>query len=170
MKMSDLIMAARRVTVAAQGASLPPDLAGAIDLLGKLIAPRPSMLAALDSHGADRNAAARPKREYVRSQALREAYRQIPCQHCGRDDGTVCCAHSNWSIHGKGGAIKADDSRGASLCAQCHVPILDQGSKLSKEERQRMWWDAHVKTVRELRRRGLWPKHIAVPDISGYPF
>lgn len=110
------------------------------------------------------------KREYVRDKALREAYRLIPCQHCDRDDGTVCCAHSNWGVHGKGGAIKADDSRGASLCAGCHVPVLDQGSHLSKAERQRMWWDAHVKSVRELTARGHWPTHIPAPDTETYPF
>lgn len=132
--------------------------------------PRISILAALDHVEPDRKAFARPKREYVRSKTLKEAYRSIPCQHCSAEDGTVCCAHSNWSIHGKGGAIKADDSRGAALCATCHVPVLDQGSHLSSEERQQMWWNAHVKSVRELLRRGLWPKHVAVPDIKKYPF
>lgn len=110
------------------------------------------------------------KREYVRSPTLREAYRLIPCQHCGRQDGTVACAHSNWAIHGKGKAIKASDDRGASLCTACHVPLLDQGSKLTNEQKQAMWWSAHVKTVKALRKLGHWPKHIAVPDISTYPF
>lgn len=110
------------------------------------------------------------KHEYVRSKKLREAYRQLPCGNCGRQDGTVCCAHSNWAIHGKGASIKADDSRGAALCAACHVPILDQGSKLSRAERQAMWWDAHVFSVRELVRRGLWPKDVAVPDIETNPW
>jgi len=110
------------------------------------------------------------KHEYVRSKALREAYRLIPCQHCNRDDGTVCCAHSNWSQHGKGGAIKADDNRGASLCSTCHVPLLDQGSKLSKAERQAMWWSAHCKTIELLLARGLWPEGVPVPDISAAPW
>jgi hypothetical protein len=111
-----------------------------------------------------------PKREYVRSKALREAYRLIPCQHCGRDDGTVCCAHSNWGVHGKGKSIKADDSRGASLCSTCHVPLLDQGSQLSRAERQAMWWAAHVKSVTLLLERGLWPRGVPVPDLSTNPF
>lgn len=110
------------------------------------------------------------KREYVRDKGLREAYRLIPCQNCGRDDGTVCCAHSNWAIHGKGGAIKADDSCGASLCSGCHVPLLDQGARLSKSERQELWWTAHVRSVSTLVERGLWPSHIAVPNITSYPF
>lgn len=111
-----------------------------------------------------------PKRDYVRSPTLREAYRLIPCQHCGRDDGTVCCAHSNWSAHGKGGHIKADDSRGASLCAACHVPVLDQGSKLSREERQAMWWAAHVKSVTQLLALGHWPRGVPVPDTRACPW
>lgn len=111
-----------------------------------------------------------PKREYVRSEALREAYRLIPCQNCGKEDGTVCCAHSNFSVHGKGGHIKADDSRGASLCAACHVPILDQGSKLTKAERRAMFWAAHIKTIPLLVSLGHWPAGVAVPDIETNPF
>lgn len=111
-----------------------------------------------------------PKRTYVRSEPLMAAYRLIPCQHCGRDDGTVCGAHANWSNFGKGGHIKADDNRAASLCSLCHVPVLDQGSRLTRAERQAMWWAAHVKTVAELVRRALWPAGVAVPDIRGNPF
>lgn len=111
-----------------------------------------------------------PKREYVRSKALREAYRLIPCQHCDRDDGTVCCAHANSQAFGKGAGIKADDNRGASLCAQCHVPLLDQGSKLTKAERRAMFWAAHVRSVRILVARGLWPVGVPVPDITSPPW
>lgn len=111
-----------------------------------------------------------PKRAYVRSSRITEACRAIPCQHCGRDDGTVCAAHSNWSVHGKGGLIKADDSRVAALCSDCHVPLLDQGSRLSKVERQALWWTAHVKTITQLVKRSLWPSSIPVPDISTSPF
>lgn len=133
-------------------------------------APRTSLLSALDSVQPDTKATARPKREYVRSPSLRESYRLIPCQHCGADDGSVCCAHSNWSVHGKGGGIKADDSRGASLCHNCHILILDQGKDLDQDQRKAMWWGAHVKTLHLLRRRGLWPSHILIPDTSAYPF
>lgn len=107
------------------------------------------------------------KHQYVRSKALMEAYRAIPCQNCGRDDGTVCGAHSNESRHGKGKGIKADDNRAASLCFICHA-LLDQGSKLLKAERLTMWFDAHVKTVRELIRRGLWPLAVPIPDIRTF--
>lgn len=106
------------------------------------------------------------KREYVRSPELLLACRLIPCQHCGADDGTVCAAHSNWAAHGKGKSIKADDNRVASLCARCHVPLLDQGSELSRAERITLWWAAHVRTVRELLQRRLWPATVPVPDLT----
>jgi hypothetical protein len=104
------------------------------------------------------------KHQYVRSKVLMAAYRAIPCQHCGLDDGTVCGAHSNLLSDGKGRGIKADDNKGASMCFKCHAS-LDQGSKLSKAERTTMHRNAHVKTVRELVRRGLWPLDIQIPDI-----
>lgn len=113
--------------------------------------------------------ASMPKREYVRSAALREAYRLIPCMWagCGIEDGTVCCAHSNWHEHGKGGGIKADDSRGAALCSVHHA-ALDQGSVMSYEERKAGWTAAHGRSVRELLGRGLWPKDVPVPaDAAG---
>lgn len=109
-----------------------------------------------------------PKRDYVRSPALVEAYRLLPCQACGIDDGTVCCAHSNWAIHGKGGGVKADDNRGASLCFRCHGE-LDQGDADDNEAKQARWWGAHVKSVNKLVLRGLWPKGVPVPETGAYP-
>jgi hypothetical protein len=111
-----------------------------------------------------------PKRDYVRSPSLMKAYRAIPCQHCGIDDGTVCGAHANWSVFGKGGHIKADDNRAASLCARCHVPILDQGSHLTRDERKAMFWAAHVRTVERLVHLGLWPASAPIPDTENNPF
>lgn len=108
-----------------------------------------------------------PKRQYVRSPALLKACRSLPCQHCGRDDGTVCAAHSNQSQHGKGKAIKASDVFVAALCSTCHFD-LDQGSRLSREERIVMWFAAWRATVRELLRRGLWPSNVPVPDIRSF--
>lgn len=104
-----------------------------------------------------------PKRQYVRSKTLLAAYRQIQCQHCGRDDGTVCGAHSNSAAHGKGRSIKADDNTCASLCRECHFE-LDQGSRLSREQRESMHAAAWRKTVAELLRRGLWPMDEPIPD------
>lgn len=109
------------------------------------------------------------KFDYVRSDALMRAYRLIPCQHCGADDGTVCGAHSNWAVHGKGRGIKASDIFAASLCHADHAE-LDQGLRLTEAERQAMWWQAHIRTVSELLRRGLWPEGVPVPDITRRPF
>ena len=106
-----------------------------------------------------------PKTTYVRSEKLREAYRLIPCQHCGVSDGTVCCAHANWARYGKGKSIKASDDRAASLCRACHYEI-DQGHRLSKVERIEMWEQAHARSVRLLVERGLWPADVPVPDLS----
>lgn len=103
-----------------------------------------------------------PKREYVRSPALLRACRQLHCQLCGASDGTIVAAHSNAGEHGKGRAIKADDNRVAALCHRCHHEI-DQGHRLSAEERSQMWLRAHTRTVASLTRRGLWPADVPVP-------
>jgi len=110
------------------------------------------------------------KHDYVRSEPLMKAYRLIRCQGwlCGVADGTVCGAHSNWAIHGKGRSIKADDNRCASLCSRCHHE-LDQGLRLNDEQKRRMWWLAHVDTVRELQHQNLWPAGVLVPDVEHFP-
>lgn len=99
-----------------------------------------------------------PKHSYIRSTTLLRNAREIPCQHCGADDGTVVAAHTNFG-GGKGRSIKADDNLIASLCFNCHAE-LDQGKNLTKEERQNMWVKAHIKTVHKLTRLGLWPNDI----------
>ena len=102
-----------------------------------------------------------PKHEYIRSKKLLEAARQIPCQHCGADDGTVVAAHTNWG-GGKGRGIKADDNLIASLCFNCHAD-LDQGSNLSRDERKTIWERAHLKTVYRLMLNNLWPDDVPLP-------
>jgi len=102
---------------------------------------------------------------YVRSPALMKACRAIECMNCGREDGTVCAAHSNQAKHGKGRSIKASDIYIASLCFQCHAE-LDQGSRLSRAEREAMWDECHAKTVRTLLRLGAWPDGVPVPEIG----
>jgi predicted Fe-S protein YdhL (DUF1289 family) len=97
-----------------------------------------------------------PKFVYIRSPALMKAYRCIPCQSCGTDDGTVCGAHSNWAEHGKGRGIKASDEFCASLCFRCHHEI-DQGSGMTASMRKTAWTKAHEKTVQTLKNIGLWP-------------
>jgi hypothetical protein len=104
-----------------------------------------------------------PKHPYVRSKKLMRAYRLIPCQHCGRDDGTVCGAHSNRMADGKGRGIKSDDNKCASLCHACHS-ALDQGSHLTRQQRETLHHEAHLKTVAELVRRGIWPVECPIPE------
>ena len=81
-----------------------------------------------------------------RSKKLLEVVRQSPCQCCGAEDGTVVAAHSNQLRDGKGKGIKASDFRIAALCFRCHSE-LDQGSKMTKQERVDMWEDAHRRTI-----------------------
>jgi ferredoxin len=67
-------------------------------------------------------------------------------------------------VHGKGRGIKACDTRAASLCHACHMAV-DQGRVMSRSEREHLWMAAHVKTVRELVRLGLWPLNVSIPDL-----
>lgn len=85
-----------------------------------------------------------PKTKYLRDKKRLEACRNLPCQHCGAEDGTVVAAHSNESAHGKGRGIKASDEFIAALCFTCHANI-DQG-RMSKEDRTQIWHNAHIKT------------------------
>lgn len=87
-----------------------------------------------------------------RSPKLLKACRELPCQMCGREDGTIVAAHSNSVADGKGRAIKAPDYCVASLCFKCHHDI-DQGSGMNRLERRQAWLDAHVKTLRLLLER-----------------
>lgn len=103
-----------------------------------------------------------PKHNYVRSKKLLEAAREISCQWCGADDGTVVAAHSNSLAHGKGRGIKADDNMIASLCYFCHAEC-DSGKMMTKGERQGMWRTAHERTVEKLTELGLWPDDVPKP-------
>jgi hypothetical protein len=89
-----------------------------------------------------------------RNQRLLEAVRAFPCQMCGREDGTVVAAHSNQLRDGKGRGIKAHDYRIAALCFRCHAEI-DQGSKMTRAEREAAWEEAHRRTVGLLFEKGL---------------
>lgn len=108
-----------------------------------------------------------PKFEYIRSSKLLLACRKLSCQNCGISDGSVCAAHSNQAAHGKGKAVKASDIYVASLCHVCHSDV-DQGRCLSRSERVRLWTNAHIKTVRELVRQGLWPLDLPIPDVREF--
>lgn len=60
--------------------------------------------------------------------------------------GQVVAAHSNQLRDGKGKGLKADDFRIAFLCHTCHHE-LDQGSKMTREERVAFWERAHRNTI-----------------------
>ena len=85
---------------------------------------------------------------------LLKIVRELPCQNCKVSDGTIVAAHSNQMRDGKGRSLKADDYRIAALCYRCHFN-LDQGNKMSREERLELWEEAHRKTIGELFKRGL---------------
>ena len=81
-----------------------------------------------------------------RDARILRAVREAPCMMCGAQDGTVVAAHSNQLRDGKGKGIKAHDYRIAALCFRCHAEI-DQGAKMTKEERLEAFEDAHRKTI-----------------------
>jgi len=99
----------------------------------------------------------------LRSKKLLALVAQLPCQHCGVD-GRTQAAHTNWG-GGKGRGIKADDNLTAALCQTCHTEI-DQGAKLSRQQRKDMWLAAHQKTVAHIRNNGDWPIGIPYPDAE----
>jgi hypothetical protein len=84
-----------------------------------------------------------------RNKKLLEVVRESPCQVCNAKNGTVVAAHSNQLRDGKGRGLKASDAAIAAMCYSCHYDI-DQGSKLSKQERIDVWESAHRKTIRWL--------------------
>jgi hypothetical protein len=88
-----------------------------------------------------------------RNKKLLELARNLPCQHCGVEDGTVVAAHSNQLRDGKGRGLKAHDYRISALCFGCHAE-LDQGQKLNKSERIEMWESSHRSTIAEFFERG----------------
>lgn len=84
-----------------------------------------------------------------RNPKLLQAVRDCPCQHCGVQDSTIVAAHSNQMRDGKGRGLKASDAMIAALCYTCHMEI-DQGNKLSRQERVEIWEQAHRKTMQLL--------------------
>ena len=85
-----------------------------------------------------------------RSPKLLKAFRYAPyCFSCGKvnhDNQQIVAAHANWIEFGKSGGMKAQDFYVAGLCLECHQEI-DQGSKLSYEERKEKWVSAWIKTL-----------------------
>ena len=85
-----------------------------------------------------------------RSEPLRRAVADLPCQHCGRH-GQTQAAHRN---EGKGMGMKTSDALLAALCVDCHRE-LDQGKNLSREERRDMWNRACILTYQALVESGV---------------
>jgi len=106
------------------------------------------------------------KHQYVRSKKLLKLVAGLDCQACGSGN-MVQAAHTNWG-GGKGRSVKADDNLVAALCLKCHYEI-DQGKDMSKEERQEMWEQAHIATVKKLYIQGLWPVDVPIPTFTIEP-
>ncbi|MRR49354.1 MAG: DUF1364 family protein [Rhodocyclaceae bacterium] len=71
---------------------------------------------------------------------------RIPGVCAGHSDHGCEPAHSNQQRHGKGMGHKAADCFHAAACHACHAE-LDQGSRLTKEERRDYWQAAHERTL-----------------------
>lgn len=67
--------------------------------------------------------------DYV-NHKIRNHAKLYPCQNCGADDGTIVCAHSNLSEHGKCKGKKSLDLFSAFLCHRCHAWLDQGGSKM----------------------------------------
>jgi len=91
-----------------------------------------------------------PRSQPYRSKRWLSAVHEIECcVLCGAYG--VQAAHRN---EGKGIGQKVDDSLTAAICQCCHHDI-DNGSKLSRDERRALMDRAIVLTLKELTRRGL---------------
>jgi hypothetical protein len=91
-----------------------------------------------------------------RSRKLLDSARDMPCtwpltHNCA---GDVVAAHSNQLRDGHGRSIKAHDYRIAYLCCAAHFD-LDQGSKLTKQERREGFDEAHRVSVGLMFERGV---------------
>jgi hypothetical protein len=86
-----------------------------------------------------------------RSKRLLDAARGQECTIqipgiCNRNPETTVAAHSNSWRHGKGLGIKAHDCYVAWACSSCHAEI-DQGSKLSRQQKDDYWQAGFEKTI-----------------------
>lgn len=75
------------------------------------------------------------------------AVRSLPCLKCGNPNSQAC--HSNWSEHGKGKGLKADDQFTIPLCQSCHSDF-DQYKNMSKEQSKAWFMKMFEKTNRML--------------------
>lgn len=103
----------------------------------------------------------RPKFSYWRSKQHLKNVAFLPCQHCGLE-GQTQAAHSNLAIHGKARALKASDEFTAALCFACHHD-LDAGHRLTKNQKEKMFFDALDRTWFELMKRDLVALDAPIP-------
>jgi hypothetical protein len=73
---------------------------------------------------------------------------------CNGNPETTVAAHSNQLRHGKGMGIKAHDCYIAWACSNCHAEI-DQGNKLSRQEKIEYWQIGFEKTILQMFLRGM---------------
>lgn len=82
-----------------------------------------------------------------RNRDLLDLAYELPCtlrfEGCAGGPGEP--AHANWMAFGKGKSLKAHDCFFAASCRPCHAR-LDQGSDLSREERQDAWLRGYIET------------------------
>lgn len=93
-----------------------------------------------------------------RDSKLTALARGMPCtlhieMVCCHNPETTVWAHSNFSEHGKGKSIKADDAIGCFACATCHM-WLDQGPA-TRDEKRLAFYRAMTQTYVLLWTRGL---------------
>ena len=77
-----------------------------------------------------------------------EKIRSLPCCECGRPPRSQA-AHSNFGIHGKGKAVKADDKYTIPLCHSCHAN-LDQNLSRQTKQQQMDWFNRKLKFINEV--------------------
>ena len=77
-----------------------------------------------------------------------DAIRSLSCCQCGARPRSEA-AHSNFGVHGKGKAIKADDKYTIPLCHGCHSD-LDQNLLQQTRQQQLDWFERKLKFINEV--------------------
>lgn len=80
-----------------------------------------------------------------------EQVRTLPCCVCGMGPRSQA-AHSNFSEHGKGRSIKADDKYTIPLCHSCHAN-LDQNLSQQTRQQQLDWFNERLVSTNETLKR-----------------
>lgn len=79
-----------------------------------------------------------------------EQIRSLPCFECGASPRSQA-AHSNFGIHGKGKALKADDKYTIPLCHECHGKLDQYNMGMSRQESLEWFMQRWRKTNRLLK-------------------